>query len=301
MPVIVWIFIALVVGPVGYLAWSWITVDTKTRAMVLGNLGRVPHGPASAPAARQLLPALARKITPSGYQAKLDLLLARAGRPASMPMERLIIVKPSLALVGALLGILIISIRPGTQLILAAVFLILLAYFIPDLLLLSRGQERQKAIQLALPDTLDQMLIAVEAGLGFESAMARAGNNGSGPLAEELIRTLQDMQLGRSRRDSYQALADRTTVPDLKSFVRAIVQADIYGIGLAKVLRTQAKQMRIKRRQRAEEKAMKLPVFVLFPLLFFIFPVLFIIILGPAVINIIAGFSHGGFSGFGAP
>jgi tight adherence protein C len=106
-----------------------------------------------------------------------------------------------------------------------------------------------------------------------------------------LVRTLQDMQVGRSRRESYLALADRTNVPELRSFVKAIVQADAYGIALSGVLRTQAKVMRVKRRQRAEEKAMKLPVKVLFPLLFFIFPVLFIAILGPAVINAINTFS----------
>ena len=117
------------------------------------------------------------------------------------------------------------------------------------------------------------MLISVEAGLGFESAMARAGQNGKGPLAEELVRTLQDMQVGRSRKDAYLALAERSGVPDLRSFVRAVVQADSYGIALAGVLRTQAKQMRVKRRQRAEEKAMKMPVKVLFPLMLCILPV----------------------------
>jgi len=136
------------------------------------------------------------------------------------------------------------------------------------------------------------MLISVEAGLGFESAMARAGQNGNGPLAAELLRTLQDMQVGRSRREAYLAMADRTAAPDLRSFVRAIVQADVYGIAIAGVLRTQAKQMRIKRRQRAEEKAMKLPIKVLFPLMLCILPVLFIVIIGPAVINIIAAFSN---------
>jgi len=186
--------------------------------------------------------------------------------------------------------------------ILLGCFLTALCYFIPDLRIISQGQERQKAIQLELADTLDQMLISVEAGLGFESAMSRAAANGKGPLAEELGRTLQDMQMGRPRRDAYEALAERTSVPDLTSFIRAVVQADVYGIGLAKVLRTQAKQMRIKRRQRAEEKAMKLPVLVLFPLLFFIFPTLFIIILGPAVINIVNALSSGalgGLSGLG--
>ncbi|WP_354215531.1 type II secretion system F family protein [Arthrobacter sp. UYCo732] len=209
-----------------------------------------------------------------------------------MPLERLLVVKPGLALVAGLIGILLILKTPTSTNILLALFVTVLAYFVPDLLLQSQGAKRQEAIELELPSTLDQMLISVEAGLGFESAMARAAQSGKGPLAAELLRTLQDMQVGRSRREAYLAMGQRTGAPDLRSFVRAIVQADIYGIAIASVLRTQAKQMRIKRRQRAEEKAMKLPIKVLFPLMLCILPVLFIVILGPAVINIIAAFSH---------
>jgi tight adherence protein C len=189
------------------------------------------------------------------------------------------------------LGILLILKTPTGTNVLLALFVTVLTYFVPDLLLHSQGAKRQEAIELELPSTLDQMLISVEAGLGFESAMARAGQNGNGPLAAELLRTLQDMQVGRSRREAYVAMAERTGAPDLRSFVRAVVQADAYGVAIASVLRTQAKQMRIKRRQRAEEKAMKLPIKVLFPLMLCILPVLFIVILGPAVINIIAAFS----------
>jgi tight adherence protein C len=161
-------------------------------------------------------------------------------------------------------------------------------YFLPELLLHSRGQERSQQISLELADTLDQMTIAVEAGLGFDSAMARAGKNGTGPLAEELVRTLQDIQVGRSRREAYGALAERTAVPDLRRFVRAVIQADTYGIAVADVLRTQAGEMRLKRRQRAEEKAMQIPVKVIFPLMICILPVLFIVLLGPAVMDIVA-------------
>ena len=161
-----------------------------------------------------------------------------------------------------------------------------LGFFLPDLLVYNAGIKRQEAIQLELPNILDQLLISVEAGLGFEAAMARVASTSPGPMAQEMSRALQEMQLGRSRADAYAALAERSSVADLKSFVRAVVQADRYGIGIVKVLKTQAAQMRVKRRQRAEEKAMKLPVKVLFPLLTFIFPVLFIVILGPAVINI---------------
>jgi tight adherence protein C len=161
---------------------------------------------------------------------------------------------------------------------------------IPDVLLHGRGAKRQALIALELPNMLDQCLISVEAGLGFETAMARIGKNGKGPLAAEIVRTLQDMQAGRSRKESYIAMSQRVEVPDLRSFVRAIVQADTYGIAIASVLRVQAKQMRVKRRQRAEEKAMKLPVKVLFPLLFCILPALFIVIIGPAAINVMNNF-----------
>ncbi|MFD1213518.1 type II secretion system F family protein [Arthrobacter sp. GCM10027362] len=222
---------------------------------------------------------------------KLDRLLAKAGRPMSMPLERILVAKPALALAGALLGILVLTRNAGPGWVLFAAGVTAFGYFLPDLLMHNRGTRRQQEIELELPNILDQMLISVEAGLGFETAMARAGQSGKGPLANELIRTLQDIQVGRSRTEAYLAMADRSTVQDLKTFVRAIVQADKYGIGLAKVLRTQAKEARIRRRQRAEEKAMKLPVKVLFPLLFCIFPVLFIVILGPAVISIVSSFS----------
>ncbi len=175
--------------------------------------------------------------------------------------------------------------------VLLAVVVTGVAYYVPELLLKSRGQERQQAIGLELADTLDQMTIAVEAGLGFESAMARAGRNGKGPLAEELVRTLQDIAVGQPRRDAYLALADRTGVTDLRRFIRAVVQADAYGVSIADVLRTQAQEMRLKRRQRAEEKAMQIPVKVIFPLILCILPTLFIVLLGPAVLDIISVFS----------
>lgn len=282
----------LVSIPVGYLTWSLLATDAKARKVVQQNLKRGFEAAGTGVAERNsFFTSLGQRLTPISYVKKLDKLLAVAGRPASMPLPKLLAAKPGLAFLGAVVGMLLASLTPTSTMFLVAIFLVLLGYFLPDLMLYSKGQERQKAIQLELANTLDQMLISVEAGLGFESAMHRAGNNGKGPLAEELVRTLQDMQVGRSRRESYLSLGERSNVPELRSFVKAIVQADAYGIALSKVLRTQAKVMRVKRRQRAEEKAMKLPVTVLFPLLFFIFPVLFIVILGPAVINAIATFS----------
>ncbi|MCU1515476.1 MAG: secretion system protein, partial [Pseudarthrobacter sp.] len=240
---------------------------------------------------QRLLESVGRKLTPASYVAFLDRLLSLAGRPTSMPLDKVLGSKLGVGLAGAVFGIYLTVVGSTPLVKLAGMFLLLLGYFIPDLLLYSKGLERQKTIQLELANTLDQMLISVEAGLGFEGAMARAGENGKGPLADELVRTLQDMQVGRSRRESYLALAERTSIPELRSFVQAVVQADTYGIAISRVLRVQAKVMRVKRRQRAEEKALKLPVMILFPLLFFIFPVLFIAILGPAVINAITTFS----------
>lgn len=283
---------ALVCVPVAALTWSLLTADQKGRVATaeLLSRGATLNGEVDPPKT-SLLESIGRRLTPPTYVAFLDRLLSLAGRPVSMPLEKVLGAKLALGLAGASLGLYLTAVGSTPIMKLAGVFLLFLGYFIPDLLLYSKGIERQKAMQLELANTLDQMLISVEAGLGFEGAMARAGENGKGPLAEELVRTLQDMQVGRSRRESYQALAERTSIPELRSFVQAVVQADTYGIAISRVLRIQAKVMRVKRRQRAEEKAMKLPVMILFPLLFFIFPVLFIAILGPAVINTVVTFS----------
>ncbi len=146
---------------------------------------------------------------------------------------------------------------------------------------------------LALPDTLDQMTICVQAGLGFEAAMARAGQTGSGPLADEIIRTLQEMQIGANRADALRALAARTEVPELRQFVVSLLQAESYGLPISKVLTAQAAQLRVRRRQRAEERAQKMPVKMVFPLVLCILPTMFVVALGPAVIRILS-FMGGG-------
>ncbi|WP_336857598.1 type II secretion system F family protein [Sinomonas albida] len=284
----------LVAVAVATLCWSVLSVDRRETRAIRANLGRGITSSTEAESGSgilELLERVARRLTPDAYVRRLDRLLALAGRPASLPLGRLLAAKPALGAVGAAIGALIISTSPEPLMRLVALFVVVLGYMLPDLMLLSRGMERQTQIQRDLPNTLDQLLISVEAGLGFEAALSRASSNGKGPFAEELVRTLQDMQVGRSRREAYLGLAERTTTPEVRSFVQAIVQADAYGIAISRVLRVQAKAMRVKRRQRAEEQAMKLPVKVLFPLLFFIFPVLFIAILGPAVINTLATLS----------
>jgi tight adherence protein C len=284
---------ALVALPVASLLWTILSTDRGEMRAVQANLSRglaADPGASQKPGLAGALESLGRRITPASYIRRLDSLLARAGRPSSLPLGRLLAAKPALAGAGLASSALMLTGSQQPVIRLIAVFLPIFGYAIPDLLLYSRGLERQTAIQRELPNTLDQLLISVEAGLGFEAAVSRAASTGRGPFAQELSRTLQDMQVGRTRRAAYLGLAERSTVPEVRSFVQAVVQADAYGIAISQVLRVQAKAMRVKRRQRAEQQAMKLPVKVLFPLLFFIFPVLFIAILGPAAINTIATF-----------
>lgn len=262
------------------------------RARLVANLRRggvVPVAEAPAPASRRGQP-LAVRLAPEAIVSLLDRQHARAGRPAAWPMPRLLAVKaiwlPSALVCTALIA----ALRPHPVVVVLLVIVTVVGYFVPDLLLMSRGQERDQAIQKQLADTLDQMLIAVDAGLGFDAAMSRVVANGTGALADELARTLQDVRMGRSRREAFADLAERTHVVDLRQFVRAILQADAYGISVSDVLRTQASEMRLKRRMRAEEQAQKVPVKVLMPLMLCILPVLFIVVLAPAVLNMIAAF-----------
>lgn len=280
--------ILLITLPLSMILFSVLTTDTGTRKLVRQNL---LAGPAASQTEKILTPneslnSIARRLAPKSYVGWLQRLLNRAGRPANMPLQRLLVVKPLIAITIFLIGMLFMATSPSKIGVVALVAAVVLGYFTPDVLLDSRAKDRQEQITLELPNTLDQILIAVQAGLGFESAMARAGSTNKGPLALELNRTLQDIQMGRNRAEAYMSLAERTDVKDLKSFVRAIVQADKYGISIGRVLRTQADELRTKRRQRAEEKAMKIPVKILFPLIFTILPVLFIVILSPAVIGI---------------
>lgn len=231
---------------------------------------------------------------PRGYVGWLERQVIFAGRPSGWSVPRILTWKLTLGIVAVLLSLAVLSrIGPAPFSILLATAGSVMMFFLPDVLINSRAHDRQQAITLALPDTLDQMTIAVEAGLGFDSAMAKAARSGDGPLPEELVRVLQDMSIGRTRRDSFIELERRTNSEDLRRFVRAIMQADAYGVAIGDVLRVQAGEMRLKRRQRAEEQAQKVTVKILFPLVFCLLPVMFIVILTPAVIGIIEQFNAG--------
>ncbi len=168
--------------------------------------------------------------------------------------------------------------------------LALLGFYLPFHIVTSRARQRQHAIVKSLADAFDLITTCVEAGLGLDAALSRVAEKVEGPFAQELSRSLRDISLGKARRDALKELGERTQVPDLMQFTNAVVQAETMGSSVGTVLRVQADQLRVKRRQRAEEQAYKAPVKMLFPLVLFVFPTLFIVILGPAIITIMQGF-----------
>ena len=222
---------------------------------------------------------IARRLSPAGVAATLQRKLDLAGNPGGWSVERTMSLKGFGLLLGALFGFLIGS---GTLALLLALAFGGFAFYLPDILVYNLGLKRQEDIKNTLPDSMDLLCISVEAGLGFDAALSQVAKNTDGPLAGEFFRVLQEMQIGKSRGDAFRSLADRTSVGELRAFVTSLVQADQFGIPIANVLREQSKELRVKRRQRAEEKAQKVPVKIMVPLVLFIFPVMFIIILGPA-------------------
>jgi len=232
--------------------------------------------------------------SPRGYVSWIDRQIVLAGRPVGWSVSGTFTWKLALGIAGILLGLMFVTVGgPNPVKVLLAVAGTTMLSFLPDVMVHSRATERQQSMTLALPDTLDQMTIAVEAGLGFDAAMAKAARGNDGPLAGELIRVLQDMSLGRTRRDGFMELERRTSSADLRRFARAVIQADAYGIAIANVLRVQAGEMRLKRRQRAELQAQKIAVKILFPLVFCLLPVMFIVILTPAVVSAVRTFTGG--------
>lgn len=232
-----------------------------------------------------------RRLTPVGYLEKTQHRLVLAGNPGNLDAPAFTVIKLITTVAGVILALFAQGVATdGLQRLALFVLPIVLGFFGPEAWLTRKVDERRVAMQKALPDVLDLLVISVEAGLGFDAALARVVGTVPGPLSEEFFRMLQETRVGVSRRDAMRHLMDRTDLDELRSFILAMLQAEAFGVAIARVLRVQADEMRVKRRQRAQEKAFAAPVKLVFPLVFCIFPSLFIVLLGPAAIQIAQAF-----------
>jgi tight adherence protein C len=239
---------------------------------------------------------LGRRLTPNDYAERIQHKLDVAGNPPGWTVDRIVSLKVVGIGVGFVAGALFAAMLDWSLMRGAMVALIgaVVGYYGPNLYLYQRGHDRTQKMQRELPDALDLLTISVEAGLGFDAALSQVARNTTGPLAQELARVLQEMQIGLGRSAALRALGERNSLPDLRSFTSAMVQADAFGIPVGQVLRVQSNEIRLKRRQRAEEQAQKVPVKIMIPLVLFILPCLFIAVIGPAVISMMT-------SSFGGP
>jgi tight adherence protein C len=244
---------------------------------------------------RAVMPLLERlskavsNFTPRGVKKNIEKYLMAAGYPLGLSVSSILGIYTLLLLLLSA-GVILLAVPAQTGIIKLLPWLLLLPLLLALLLtlfLLKIGKKRRAAIKKQLPDFLDLLLISVEAGLGFDLAMQRVAERIGGILGEEFERTLQEISMGKPRAEALRHLVKRTGVEDLQVIVGAIIQAEQLGTGIAHTLRIQAGGLRQKRKQKAEEAAMKAPIKMLFPLVFFIFPAIFVVLLGPVVIRVV--------------
>ena len=227
---------------------------------------------------------LGRYLTPARNIEQLQRNLILAGQPGNLSVTDFLGLRvlAGAVIAGVTFAVMTVQ-QPGGKALLFTFVAFLVGLYLPNLWLSSKVSARQNAIMHALPDALDMMSICVDAGLGFEAALQKVAYQWDNALAEEFRRVISEIRIGVARTDALRHLADRTEVPDVSSFVAVLVQADRLGVAIRNVLNTRSVQMRIRRRQRAQEQAAKAPVKMMIPLALFIFPALFAIILGPAI------------------
>jgi tight adherence protein C len=257
--------------------------DNVREAEMLASIKDRVLAPAMAALAR-----LSGRFTPAGYTGQMRHKLVLAGNPGGLDADRFVAIKLIAALSGPVWALLVFGLGgfSGFYGTIMVGLLWAISFFAPDSYIRRKTDERQHAIAVKLPDILDLLVISVEAGLGFEQAIDRTIAAVPGPLSEEFGRLLKETRVGATRAEALRAMDERTEVPELRSFILAMLQADTFGVSIGRLLRAQADDMRIRRRQRAQELAQKAPVKMLFPLIFCIFPSLFVVILGPAAIQI---------------
>ena len=227
---------------------------------------------------------IARALSPSGTDDRYTKLLDQAGNPAGWTVERILGAKGAALILGLVLGAFYGQFQLPNALFFALIGGVGL-FFLPDLLIKNVALRRQEQTSKSLADALDMLSVCVEAGQGFDSALLQVARNVDGPIAGEFARVLSEIQIGKSRGEAFSSMGERVTLSEVKNFVTALVQADRLGLPIAGVLREQTVNMRLVRRQKAEEKAQKVTIKILFPLMFCILPALFIVIIGPGGIR----------------
>ncbi len=232
---------------------------------------------------------LGKRFSSSGYAEVVERKVLLAGNPAGWHVDRILMLK-ALGAASGIVWLPLVYLGLGWNGLLALLAVGVLwggAFMYPDIVLDRRIDERRAQIARRLADLLDLLVISVEAGLGFEQALDRTAGSVPGPLSDEFRRMLQETRLGSSRAEALRALEARTDVPELRSFIMALLQADTFGVSIGTILRSQADEMRVRRRLSAQEMAQKTPVKMLFPLVTCIFPAVFVIVLGPALITLV--------------
>ena len=235
---------------------------------------------------REWLAKWALRANPRMSVDSVAMKLMAAGMARRISPKGFLAAKGLLAIVGLFLGTLLGGTAGIGGALAAALFAGAVGFFAPDYALTFKARSRRERIRSELPDALDLLAVSVEAGLGFDGALAKLNEHMDGPLAEEFGLTLSEMRIGESRQEALKRLAERVDAPELSAFTRAIIQADQLGTTLGRILRVQAADTRLRRQAAAEEKAMKAPIKMLFPTVLFIFPAMFLVILGPAILNI---------------
>ena len=268
-----------IVGAIAALWWAVTSRPSPARANLFAGLPEPTGDPVRSTTLLGRIGQSTRRILPTPMVDGLEVNLLQAGHPGGLDLPRIIGVKVSLALVTAVT--LLVTGRVVVALIAAA-----LMFFLPDYWVLSVRDKRQRALQADVADTIDQLTICVEAGLAFDAALARVATSSDGPLSEELRRTLSDIRAGVPRAQALHSLADRAQIAEVRQLVGALLQSQKHGVSMADTLRVQSAEIRLKRTQRIEEKAAKLAVKLLFPIVFCFLPVFVIITVVPAVLRI---------------
>ncbi len=267
---------------------------TELRLARLGAASR--RGPLDAPFAERmvlpLLDGLSRaflQLLPHSLVARTAKQLDAAGRPMATRAFFTTVLLVPLVILGAGFLVLLAAFKgsPPFTAVLAYLLVLLVGALLPFLWLRRKARNRKLAVWKSLPDALDLMTVSVEAGLGLDAALRQVADKLKGPLAEEIGHALREIGMGRARREALEEMADRVDVPELATFINAVVQAELLGTSLGRVLRAQAQTVRVHRRQRAEEMARKAPVKMVFPLVLCIMPSFFIVVLGPILIHLI--------------